>query len=163
MKRYYVLAASLIVFIASSCEKPATPKNFILIVDLSGSVDTTLTRWYQKTIRDLILPNMGPKDKLIVLPLDRKSQTANKEIFKVDFSRFDYTNEFAGQDENELVRQNHKDSVAVMQESFTEMFSAACAERAEFKGGTDIFGSLMQSTKYVTSKRINYIGILSDM
>jgi len=161
----------LIILIAAlslplSCTRSGTtvqPKNIIVLVDFSLSRDTANIRWYMETIARYVVDNMGPKDRIIILPLDFNSETSSTEIFRVDFSKNDYSSEFAGLQKDEMEKQNHLDSVQSAIQQFKQLFEIARQKRALLRGGTDIFGGLKICRKYYVPGSRNILVICSDM
>lgn len=157
-----ILLATAVACATSSCAHQK-PKNVIILVDLSDSRDSTTINWYKETIKNSILNKMGPKDRLTVLPVDNSSETWGQEIFRVDFSKNNYGNEYAGLQQGEVEKKNLQDSnmKAILQ--FEKSFALARANRLGFNNGTDIIGSLKIANKYLTPGYKNIIVVLSDM
>jgi hypothetical protein len=149
--------------ITSSCKHHQQPKNIIVLPDLSDSRDSAIINWYEETTKNSVLARMGTKDRLTVLPVDHNSETWGQEIFKIDFSKNDYRNEYAGLQSNEVEKKNFADSVATAIQQFEISFNAARTSRISFNKGTDILGALKQAQKYFIPGDKNIIVLLSDM
>src|SRR6185295_5937878 len=91
MKQISTLLICSLVLSLFSCEKKL-PTNIVCLVDFSQTIDTATVTWYKKTISQSILGRMGKRDRVIILPVDFGSQTSSEELFKVDFSKNNYTN-----------------------------------------------------------------------
>ena len=165
MKKFITLSAIAACSLLSSCkhEPQIPPVNCISLVDFSPSRDISVIRWYRETIQHSILESMGAKDRAIVLPIDFNSETSGQEIFTVDFSKNDYSNEYAGLQKDEIERQNHLDSVHAAALHFNQSFETVRQYRAQLTGGTDIFGALPQCKKYCVPGYRNIVVIFSDM
>ena len=165
MKQIITLSVIAACSLLSSCkhENPALPINAIYLVDFSASRGTSVIRWYKEMIQHSISENMGSKDMATVLPIDFNSETSSQEIFKVDFSKNDYSNEFAGLQKDEIEQQNHRDSVSTAVKRFCASFDIARQQRAQLMGGTDIFGALRLCGKYTVPGHRNVVILLSDM
>lgn len=162
MKQLSSFSLVAIMCLVISCkEKPST--NIVCLVDFSQTIDSGTVSWYKKTIANNVLKQMGFKDRIIILPVDLGSQTASEELFKVDFSKNDYTNEFAGLQSDEVELKNHKDSVRASIHTFALSFEKTRKSRINFDKGTDIFGALKQAQKYKGTENHNIIVIFSDM
>ena len=149
-----------------SCTHSGTteqPKNIIVLIDFSQSRDTATLRWYKEVIIRYVIDNMGPKDRIIILPLDFNSETSSQEIFRVNFSKNDYTNEFAGLQKDEIEKQNHLDSVHSAVQQFEQLFETARHQRSLLRGGSDIFGGLKICHKYYAPGFRNILVVCSDM
>ena len=144
MKRLITLSAVAASCLLISCthEQPTLPVNFICQIDISQSRDTTVRQWYKATIQHSILAKMRAKDRAVILPVDGSSATSSQEIFKVDFSKNDYGNVYAGLQKKEIEQQNHLDSVHSAMQQFSVLFDAAVQKRAPMSVGTDLFGAL---------------------
>ncbi|MEK7166469.1 MAG: hypothetical protein AAB874_06710 [Patescibacteria group bacterium] len=157
-----ILLATAVAFATSSCAHQK-PKNFIIPVDLSDSRDSATINWYKETIKNSILNRMGPKDRLTVLPVDHNSETWGQEIFRVDFSKNNYGNEYAGLQQEGVAKKNLQDSILTTIQQFEKSFALARANRFGFNNGTDIIGSLKIAHKYFNPEYKNIIVVLSDM
>lgn len=146
-----------------SHEELAPSTNIIVLVDLSKSRDTTILCWYKEIIKHSILENMGTKDHLVMLPIDFNSETSSEELFKVNFAKNDYSSEFGGLQKDEQEHENHMDSVHAAELRFEPVFQTALQKREGSRGGTDIFGAIAQSAKYVVPDCKNVLVIMSDM
>ena len=167
MKLFFTIIAIAVLGLPISCKhglQPSVlPKNIIVLVDFSLSRDSANILWFKETIIRYVIENMGPKDKVVILPVDFNSETSSQEIFTVNFSKNDYSNEFAGLQKDEIERQNHLDSVhgAVLQ--FELLFDSAWHQRSLLRGGTDIFGGLRICRKYYLTYCKNLLVVFSDM
>ncbi len=164
MKPQSVMAV-LFVFVGlfTACKPASKPKNFIVTVDFSSSRDSLVIHWYKQTIQQSILRKMGKGDRIIILPVDHNSELWGQEIFKVDFSAYNFENEFAGLQKEEIERKNFQDSVTVAMKIFEQNFDAAKAARYNFNNGTDVLGALKQSQKYILPDHKNILILLCDM
>jgi hypothetical protein len=159
--RIYILAlVSTSLFASCKEEKPV---NIICLVDFSKTIASSTVDWYGTTIQTNVISQMGFRDRLIVLPIDFGSQTASQELYKVDFSKNNYYNEYAGTDADELEIVIHRDSVNSAIKKFAASFKNAPNSRGLFDKGTDIFGALQQAQKYIDTNANNIIIIFSDM
>jgi hypothetical protein len=166
MKQTLIICTIAVVSLLPSCKRngpSAPPINLIVLVDFSLSRDTSIVGWYKETISQSVLKPMGRNDRMIILPVDFNSKTSSEEIFKVNFSRNDYSNEYAGMQKDELEQQNHLDSVNSAVSQFRPVFDNARIRRARLKEGTDIFGGLSQCEKYSQPGYRNIVIIFSDM
>jgi len=166
MKRLILLIVIAALSLPISCTRGGTteqPKNIIVLIDFSLSRDTANIRWYMETIMHYVIANMGPKDKIIILPVDFNSETSSSELFRVDFSKNDYSSEFAGLQKDEMEKQNHLDSVQAAAQQFKQVFEIVRQGRSLLRGGTDIFGGLKISRKYYAPGCKNIVVICSDM
>lgn len=161
MKYIVIVFFSGMTLILNGCEQ-AQRFNIIGLVDFS-SRDSTLIDWYKVTFHTSVIGNLGPKDRLTLLPIDYNSQTAGTELFRIDFSRHTYTNEFAGLQADEVEKKNHQDSTATAMARFDQSFDAARKARMALPEGTDIFGALRQVQKYVIPGYKTVLVITSDM
>lgn len=162
MKNIRIILSAIVLLSIASCEKQKS-MNVICLVDFSKTIEGSTVNWYKKTIEEGILRKEGFKDRLTVLPIDFGSQTASEEIFKVDFSKNNYENEFAGLQADEVKMKNHQDSIGSAIKKFNISFSNARITRAGFDKGTDIFGALKQAEKYFDPEKVNLIVVFSDM
>lgn len=175
MKNLFIILSGVLFITFSSCEeiksgfeevvKEEKPKNFICLVDLSGSIPAATTEWYGQTIKKELLANMGSRDILTTLPIDYGSLTASTELFKIDLNEYDFTNIYGSKfnkEENE-----HKRYLKFLDEEgylmFEEAFSRAKETRTDFNKGTDILGALEQAVDYKMPEYDNYIIVFSDM
>ena len=106
-----ILLTVLLAFLFTSCKKEQKPKNFIIPIDFSDSRDSSVIKWYGQTIESSVIGKMGTNDKLTILPVDRNSEVWGQEIFTIDFSKYEYGNEFAGLQSDEIEQNNFRDSV----------------------------------------------------
>lgn len=160
LNRSIILAA--IVFL-SACKNEQQPKNFIVPIDFSSSRDSTIINWYGETVVNSLLQQAGMKDKLTILPVDFNSELWSQEIFKIDFSQFEYGNEFAGLQKDEIEKKNFQDTVTGAIRNFTICFDSARNERKGFDRGSDVLGALKQCQKYVSAHHQNIIVLFCDM
>jgi len=93
MKNLQLLIVGVITLTLISC-KEEKPKNIITLIDTSGTIDSNTIEWYRESIENCIMQKMGKKDRFMVLPIDFGSQTASQELYRVDFSKNNYKNEF---------------------------------------------------------------------
>lgn len=158
----FLLAAITAAF--TTCQsKKEQAKNYIIPVDFSSSRDSSVIAWYKATIVTSILNKAGSKDKVIVLPVDRHSELWGQEIFKVDYGEYEYGNEHAGLQREQIERKNFSDTVNSAASRFITLFEAAQLQRKGSANGTDILGSLRQCQKYLSADYQNVIVFLSDM
>jgi hypothetical protein len=101
--------------------------------------------------------------RLIMLPVDYNSMTGSKELFKIDFSKNEYHNEFAGLQSNEVEMKSHQDSISAILPQFDRAFETEKKNRMQLHTGTDIFGALKQCSKYAVPGQKNLVVIFSDM
>jgi hypothetical protein len=145
--------------------KPDKTRNVIVMVDLSSSPrvpDRHL--FYKGVISKEIISNLGEKDKLTVIPIDRSSVTNAQEIFLADLSKEDFTPEMGSPLEIEkITKENLEKYKATMLPSFESAFDKAVAARTPLSNETDIFGALESARRYALSDRPNYVIMLSDM
>lgn len=165
--KIFVLTLSISITCCSlpSCEHTEHIQATMVIcfVDFSSSRDSAVISWYKETIKTSVLRNMPPTSRLVVLPVDYNSMTSSKELFKVDFSKNEYHNEFAGLQSTEVEKKNHQDSVSAALPQFDRAFETEKKDRMQLHTGTDIFGALKQCTHYrVPGQKIQVV-IFSDM
>lgn len=157
------LSVTILALLFSSCKKEEKPRNFIIPIDFSDSRDSSVIKWYGQTVIASVLRKMGANDKLIILPIDRNSEVWGQEIFAIDFSKYEYGNEFAGLQSDDVEKNNFRDSVESARIQFNIKFSNAKLQREKFINQTDVFGALRQCQKYCSPKYRNIIVFLSDM
>ncbi len=162
MKNLTFFIIGLVAFTLTSCKEEKT-KNIIVLIDTSGTIDSNTIEWYKSTTENSVIKKMGMKDRLMVLPIDYGSQTASQEIFRVDFSKNNYKNEFAGLQAEEVEIQSHNDSINTEILKFNLSFEKSKSNRAKYNKGTDIIGSLNEASKYYDPNAENIIVIFSDM
>jgi len=153
---------ALIAISLFSCTKPK-PSVIVTLPDLSKSRDTTVLNWYKAAIVNGVIAHMGPKDRLIGLPIDGASETYSQEIFTVDFSNNVYGNEFAGLQSAKLEKKSHHDSLVSAGIAFSKAFDAAVVARRRFAKETDIIGALKQAGKYYVPNCDSILVLFSDM
>lgn len=153
----------LVIIMNSSCKEELLTRNFIVPIDFSVSREKETITWYRETVKETILKKMNSHDRIVVLPIDHKSEVWGEEVFTVDFSRGDYSNEFAGLQGDEVAQNNLQDSVRSAIELFDKRFIAVQESRIQFSMGTDVFGALRESHKYLRTDCENIIIIFSDM
>lgn len=162
MKTKICILALVTISLFASCGKEKQV-NIICLVDFSKTIASSTVDWYGTTIESNVIGQMGFQDRLIVLPIDFGSQTASQELYKVDFSKNNYHNEYAGQDADDLEIASHRDSLNSAIKKFSRTFENVPNDRASFDKGTDIFGALKQAQKYIDTNANNIIIIFSDM
>lgn len=154
-----ILVFSVLLF---SCTRQK-PNNFIGLIDFSASRDSIDVIWYKQVIKEHLLKHMGAKDRLTLLPVDYSSITVSTEFFSIDFSKNNYTNEFAGFDADRMEQKSHRDSITTASSMFDIAFVQEWQHRKGFPEGTDIFGALENCRKYIISESRNITIIYSDM
>lgn len=157
---FFIIGVFAITLISCKEEKS---KNIIALIDTSGTVDSNTIEWYKNTTENSVIKKMGMKDQLMVLPIDFGSQTASQELFRVDFAKNKYKNEFAGLQTAEVEAQSHHDSVTQEIIKFRFSFEKSKSNREIYNKGTDIVGSLKEASKYYDPTAENIIVIFSDM
>ena len=148
---------------SSSKQVSMKPLNVISLVDLSDSRDSASIKWYRTTIENSVIGKLGRTDCFQALPIDYNSKTSSMEIFKVDFSKNNYSNEFAGLNAEEVERNGHKTAVDIAIRQFDSCYDVAVEQRKALNQGTDIFGALTVTKKYFREGYLNLIVIFSDM
>jgi hypothetical protein len=146
-----------------SCATKEIRKNFIVPVDLSNSRDTLIINWYREIIKTSIFKNLHPKDRIVIMPVDKLSEVWGEEIFFADYSRHNYTNEFAGLQASQVERQNFQDSVSSSVKLFEVRFQSVRESRSHFVKETDVLGALRLCKKYCKPEFENIIVLLCDM
>lgn len=152
----------------SSCEKitGSTAKegvNSVCYVDISSS-DTANLNLRLVDLRDKLLTQLGPKDALLVMAIDKASLTAAIPLFELDLAtkRFDnpaFPPTIKGA-MAEKARAAFLDSVA---RSFVGTVKQGVVSRMANNQRTDILGALRQAVQYVKPERVNRLYVLSDM
>jgi hypothetical protein len=165
MKRIIVVSYLIIALgIHTQCNKPhKASKNIIVLIDLSSSRDSLIRSWYKSVVKSHIFPNLGRRDRIIVLPVDRNSLTASKEILSIDFSLQKYGNQYNGLNAEEIEQKQHHDSVNAVSARLDTAFAIAIGERNNFQRGTDIFNALSGATRYFIPDAENIVILLCDM
>lgn len=102
MKLLFSLILLIIVTALGTCTPDVQRRNIIVPLDLTKRSDSCHIVWFKSVIGEVILPNMGLKDRLVIIPVDRNSTSASEEIFTVDFLHNVYGNEFAGFEKRRL-------------------------------------------------------------
>lgn len=162
MKNLQFLIVGVITLTLTSC-KEEKPKNIITLIDTSGTIDSNTIEWYRESVENCIMQKMGKKDRFMVLPIDFGSQTASQELYRVDFSKNNYKNEFAGLQSAEVEAQSHANSIKKEINTFRIAFANAKTSRERFNRGTDIIGSVKEASKYFDPNTENILVIFSDM
>jgi hypothetical protein len=162
--KIFVITLSMSITLCSltSCEHTQVT-TVICFVDFSSSRDSAVINWYRETIKTNLLRNLSQTARLIVLPVDYNSMTSSRELFKTDFSKNEYHNEFAGLQSHEVERKNHQDSISAILPHFDLVFETESKKRMQLHAGTDIFGALKQCSKYTMPGQKTLVVIFSDM
>lgn len=138
--------------------------NLICFVDFSGSIPESTKEDYKNIIIKDIIPSLGIKDKIVILPIDYGTQTGSKEIFAVNFGDREYVSKMTPLNEKPAKEKSNlklrKDSLI---QSLNENYSAISKEREKYAHGTDIFGALQTSKQYIGKDKNNLIIFFSDM
>jgi hypothetical protein len=161
--KYFIITFSISVasFSLTSCDQKKVTM-VICFVDFS-SRDSITIQWYKETIKNSLLRNMPPASRLVVLPIDYNSLTSSTELFKADFSKNEYHNEYAGLQADEVAGQSHQDSISAAIQQFDQVFETAKQDRLQLPEGTDIFGALKQCSKYAVAGQRTLVVLCSDM
>jgi hypothetical protein len=154
MKKLNLLLLLGMLFCLNGCDITKR-KNFILLIDNSISVPEEVMQRYIKTIQETILPNMGPKDKLIVEFIDACSQTQAERIYAFDLAEMDFTNKRDGVNhQNDSITQRLKRYLTITIRA--EIAEAILKKHKERKGCgyyTDIINALNEANKLVETKK----------
>lgn len=138
--------------------------NLICFIDFSGSIPESTKEDYKNIIINDIIPSLGIKDKIVVLPIDYGTQTGSKEIFSVNFSDREYVSKMTPLNEKPAKEKANlklrKDSLIT---SLGEKYSDISKEREKYSFGTDIFGALQTAKQYTDKDMNNLILFFSDM
>ena len=155
------LTATMTFITLASCERKQVTL-VLCFIDLS-SRDSVAIEWYKESFKDHLLRNLPPETRLVVLPVDYASQTGSTELFRVDFSKNKYGNEYAGLQAAEIEQQQHQDSVSAAIQQFDRTFNLERQQRLQFPEGTDLFGALKQCAKYSVPGQRTLVVVFSDM
>jgi hypothetical protein len=139
------------------------PRNLVVLVDLSSSRNSAIQQWYIWVIKAVIFPSLKKNDRITIIPVDRYSLTASKEILSIDFSEYRYANEYNGLQRGQIENKNHQDSIRAITSRLDTSFAATIRERKDFQKGTDIFNALKGSKRYLLSEYRNILVLLCDM
>ncbi|MDZ4711301.1 MAG: hypothetical protein SGI89_03140 [bacterium] len=172
LKRVFYIFLSMSFF---SCGKKAEeitdiikgkPENLNLIcfIDFSQSIPESTKEDYKNIILGDIIPALGAKDKIVILPIDYGTQTGSKEIFSANFADREYVSKMSPLNEKPAKEKANlklrKDSLIM---NLTENYSNISKEREKYSHGTDIFGALQTATQYLDNDMNNLILFFSDM
>jgi hypothetical protein len=157
-----LLAAVIRIFLQCNTEAPK-PRNLVVLVDLSSSRNSAIQQWYIWVIKAVIFPSLKKNDRITIIPVDRYSLTASKEILSIDFSNYRYGNEYNGLQSGQIENKNHQDSIHAITSRLDTSFAATIRERKDFQKGTDIFNALKGSKRYLITDSRNIIVLLCDM
>ena len=164
MKKSILIISFFATLMLHSCEtqKGQMANNKIIAIDLSGTRDAAILKWYRDIASNNIIHNLGTKESTAVLPIDSGSVQAGQEILIADLSLNNYKNEFAGAQQNEIEMNLHHDSIQALQKRFEANFDNAVSKR-KYGGGTDLVGAISEAKKYALPGHVNVLIILSDM
>lgn len=142
-------------------------KNYVVLIDNSKSIPEELLDKYIHSIQEVILPNMGNKDKLTVQFIDECSLSKSERVFYLDLATVDFSNTFDGLN-------NEKDSSSARMRRFindsikTEIKRTIFAKRKdrnECGKYTDIITALPEVTNlvgYVQNKQSAFASFLDQ-
>lgn len=157
-------------FLSSACSDLISPpkakvRNLICVIDFSSSKNADQRqKFYAQAIKEQIVNNLGPHDKLTILPLDKSSVTNSVEILSEDFNAQKIVPEYGGpKDIKEKTEKNLQEQRSRVQEKFDQAFSKASEARKAESGGTDIIGLLKVLRTHIKPEDKNYIVFFSDM
>jgi hypothetical protein len=157
-----LLGATLRILVQCNTET-RTPRNIVVLIDLSSSRNSSVQQWYIWVIKAVIFPSLKKDDHITIIPVDRNSLTASKEILSIDFSKFHYGNEYNGLQGDQVENKNHQDSIRAITARLDPSFAATVRERIDFQKGTDIFNALKGSKRYLVPNSRNILILLCDM
>lgn len=152
----------------SSCAKITGPAakdgvNHVCYLDISSS-DTANLNLRLADLRDKLLSQLGPKDALLVMAIDKASLTAAIPLFKLDLATKRFDNPAFPPTIKGAMAEKAKvaflDSVA---RSFPGIIKQGLVSRMANNQKTDILGALRQAAQYVKPERFNRLYLLSDM
>lgn len=139
---------TLIVFSGCYTEKR---KNCIILVDNSTSVSNYVFQQYITTIKEIILPNVGEKDKLTVLFIDACSQNKAERIYSLNLADMDFRNKLDGV--NNAADSNSKRKINyishTVKEELSQIIMLKRQERINCGEYTDIVNAVNESKSLV--------------
>lgn len=160
-----------VLVVLDSCDnadRKIKQQNVICFIDFSETPDwPDRMRSMKEVIKKSIIAKLPYNTKLVILPLDKSSANASKEILVATIAdEFDFIPDGTASIDEEKVAlekiKKLKDSLIV---KFDSEFDITTSERKGMQKGTDIFGALQQAQRYlnITEGNENSIILLSDM
>lgn len=161
-KKYFFILSLILVF---SCEQKVEKfSNFVILIDFSKSIPTQTLEWYRKIVKDEIIPNLGEKDQITVLPIDYGSSIGSSELLHANLNEqiFSYTldSPVIASKKKQLRQTIYLNDIA---SGFDSTFNYSVTNRNKYSLGTDVLGGLKQANKYFENNQNNLIIIFSDM
>lgn len=170
LKNIIIIIAATIVFASCTHKKVAKEDlalNIICLVDFSKSIPAGTMNWYKQTIENNILINLQTSDRITVLPIDRGSETAAREILSADLYEFasgikvDADNKMQEAEKREQAFADYINNKLVP--SLNNGFDSFRISRQNMSDETDIIGALGVAGKYFRNDMRNVIVVFSDM
>lgn len=129
--------------------------NYVLLIDNSKSISYELLEKYISLIQNIVLANMGCKDRITIQFIDECSVTKSERIFTVDFATMDFTNGADGkihEDDSSKLRfiRILKDSI---KPTLRNILLAKRKERQGCGNYTDILSAINTSKTLITSEK----------
>ena len=164
----HILVLLMLSMGCSSCAKITGPAskdgvNHVCYLDISSS-DTANLNLRLADLRDKLLTQLGPKDALLVMAIDKASLTAAIPLFKLDLATKRFDNPAFPPTIKGAMAEKAKvaflDSVA---RSFVGTVKQGVVSRVANNQRSDILGAIRQAVQYVNPERFNRLYLLSDM
>lgn len=160
-KKFLILLSALLFSCNTEIEKLT---NIIVLLDFSKSIPSQTQLWYRTVVIEDIIPDLGEKDKITVLPIDYGSATSSSELLHADLS----TQTFKYMLDSPVIAAKKKKSrkesfLKDIANGFDSTFNYSVNARSQYALGTDVLGGLKQANKYHVKNQNNLIIIFSDM
>jgi hypothetical protein len=161
MKYFFslLLAAGML----GACNQKKQQCSYLILLDISASRDSQFIAWSRAVIESAILPRLEAKDRLEINAIDGGSVTAHQALFSIDCGMFDYGNEFAGLQAQELIKKHIADTVMHAWLRNEVAFDSIVVARQKFRNQTDILGALDEIGNRLDDSYTTHIFLFSDM
>jgi len=154
MKSLLCICLALLILNGCSVEKR---KNYIILVDNSISTREQYIENYLRIVIDIIIPNLGIKDRITIMMIDKNSYVNNERIWTLDLSDQKFENISDG-----LI--NEQDSIRVRKARFlsdslkkelVNTLQLSRLKRNSFSDFTDIINAINES-RYSLINKTNF-------
>ena len=137
--------------------------NHVVLVDISSSALHDLPG-HAAAIESMVLRHLGPKDRLVVLPIDDASLTHVEPMFELDMATKDFVDPSMPITTRQAMADHARgEYLQRVSAGFKASLAKSAEERKDNRKYTDIFGALRQASAEVRPGRSNQLWMLCDM
>jgi len=125
-------------------------RNFVCLIDYSGSMKEEDLHRYVKVISNNILGHLEENDRLVVLPIDGASKTEAAKVFYIDMSQRVFSLPTDGYvHASDSTRKRIHEYVKTISDDFEQEIHRQKRIRRQFSNYSDIFSALQQAGVFV--------------